>query len=57
MVYVDYSVIKDANFIDTKEFTFNLNNMELEETILGLLDNPMEYNFTSFQYGMDYTTH
>jgi len=47
-IYVDYSVITDSNFIDTKEFSYSINEIELEDNNFGLYDEPKEYNYISW---------
>jgi len=40
--YVDYSVRRDVDMIEAKEFYYSVNSMELEEDIIGLYDEPVE---------------
>jgi len=47
-IYVDYSVRRDPDFIDAKEFYYSINKMEIEEDTIGIWDEPEESEYISW---------
>ena len=49
---MDYSVHKDPNFIEAKDFLYSLNEIEIEDDASGIYDEPDEHNYLSWRQVM-----